>query len=483
MDEEKWRKRYRREKEARKQAEQIAEEKTREIFFRNRELTQLAESLEEKVAERTLELREKNESLQLSQAQLQEQQKILRETNEALKQKANELEEASRFKSEFLANISHELRTPLNSLMILSRLLVEGKNDNMTEDQTQSLQIIFNSANELLKLIEEILDMSKVETGELSIQKEDILLADIWHSIKDQYMPVAKERNILFSAELSSDLPKRIHTDRKRLKQILKNLLSNAFKFTPEKGEVILKVNRSTWSQGEFTSEGLLFEVEDTGIGIPVDKQEEVFQAFRQVDGSKKRKFGGTGLGLSISQQIANLLGGEIKLKSVEGQGSTFSVHLPPAVLVTDIPESAGNNENAFFVDSETRYEKMFNAEQVLLVDDDLRNSFALSRLLQGLGLQVHLSENGQSALEHLDAGNKVDLVLLDLQMPEMDGFQFVEAVRGRIEFSLLPVIILTASDSAEDQKKCRAAGTDDYLCKPVEISVLIDRLGNWLGN
>ena len=232
MDEEKWRKRLTREKKARKQAEKIAEDKTREVFVRNQELVRLTEILEEKVKE----LEQKNNSLETSQNVLREQWEKLQEANQTLKDKANELEEVSQYKSEFLANISHELRTPLNSLMILTSILVENQEQNLTEDQMHSLQIIFNSANELLEIIEEILDMSKAEVGKLRIQKDDVLLSDIVHSLKDQFMSVSKEKGIRFQVIQSSNLPKYINTDKKRLKQILKNLLSNACKFTPAGG-------------------------------------------------------------------------------------------------------------------------------------------------------------------------------------------------------------------------------------------------------
>ncbi|OED46647.1 hypothetical protein ACH42_03600 [Endozoicomonas sp. (ex Bugula neritina AB1)] len=482
MDETRWQKRYHRERAARKQAEKIAENKTREIYYRNQELTRLTETLEEKVRERTEELQQKNKSLQKSRNALREQRQELRDTNDALKEKAAELEEVSRYKSEFLANISHELRTPLNSLMILTSILVDNQEENLTADQLHSLQIIFNSANELLEIIEEILDMSKVEAGELSIDKGDILLSDIWHSLKDQFLPVSKEKNVKFEIILSQNLPRYINTDKKRLKQILKNLLSNAFKFTPKDGVIKLLIHKETWKSGEdFTSEGLVFQVSDTGIGIAKEKWETIFQMFKQADGSTNRKYGGTGLGLSISRKLARLMGGDLVLESEPQKWSSFSLHMPPACLVTDTVDLTSDDAKTFFVDSKTNYEKMFNSEQVLLIDDDLRNSFALSRLLQGIGLQVHLVDGGKQALEYLEAGSQCDLILLDLMMPVMDGQKVLEVIRSKIDHRMLPVIMLTASDSHDDELRCRGAGADDYLVKPIEISVLIDRLRNWL--
>lgn len=481
MDEEQWRKRFRREKEARKQAEKIAEDKTREIFFRNQELSRLAESLEEKVRERTAELQDKNAKLELSHDTLHAQRKELREINEALTQKAKELEEASRFKSEFLANISHELRSPLNSLLILTRILVDNEEGNLSDDQLHSLRIIFNSANELLELIEEILDMSRVESGHLSISEEDLLLTDILHGLKDHYIPVGKEKDVSFTLEISDQVPRRIHTDRKRVKQVLKNLLSNAFKFTEGGGKVVLRVKKETLSRGEFSSEGLIFEVEDTGIGIDKEHQESIFQMFRQVDASRSRKFEGAGLGLAIAKKLALLLGGDLTLSSEPDKGSAFSLHLPPESLVSSVPEANEIDGNLFFLDNEGNYGKQFDGENILLVDDDLRNSFALSKLLQGMGLQVHLSENGRVAQQFLEDGGVTDLILLDLMMPEMTGEEFIEIIRSHIKFNMLPIIVLTASDDPKDELKCRTAGADDYLQKPIEISVLIDRLNNWL--
>lgn len=482
MDERQWKDRYFREKEARRKAEKVAEEKASEIIARNQELARLTEILEEKVKLRTAELQKKNRTLSQSRNTLRDQRQTLQEVNEILKGKAEELEEISRYKSEFLANVSHELRTPLNSLMILASILVDNQEQNLTGDQIHSLQVIFNSANELLEIIEEILDMSKAEAGELSIDKGDVLLSDIWNSLSDQFQPVSKERNIQFDMICSRDLPRYIHTDKKRLKQILKNLLSNAFKFTSEQGSVKLLIHKETWNSGEsFTSEGLVFTVMDTGIGIPDDKQEAVFQMFKQADGSTSRKYGGTGLGLSISRKLARLMGGDIVLKSEEQTGSSFTLHMPPASLVT--AKSAADSESAqrFFVDREEREDILFAGEKVLLVDDDLRNTFALSQLLQGMGLDVHLVDSGERALEFLASGAQCDLILLDLMMPAMDGQRVLESIRSKISHRMLPVIMLTASDSQEDELRCRGAGADDYLIKPIEISVLLDRLRSWL--
>ncbi|WP_051786552.1 ATP-binding response regulator [Endozoicomonas numazuensis] len=485
MDAEAWKKRYQREKKARKVAEQIAEDKTREIFFRNQELTVLAESLEEQVKARTSELEQKHLTLKTNRDELRKKQAMLKEVNKALEEKAVELEKVSQYKSEFLANISHELRTPLNSLMILATLLLENSEGHFTEDDLHSISIIYNNANELLEIIEDILDMSKAEAGELSVHSEDFRLSDIWLSLKDQFHPLAREKNLNFSIECADDLPGWVHIDRKRLKQVLKNLISNAFKFTPEKGVVKLRISKSVHTmEDQSTSEGLEFKVVDTGIGIPFEKQETIFQMFKQADGSTSRQYGGTGLGLAISRNLAQLMGGDLFLNSEVDKGSTFTLQLPPETLMTDEPAShLDHEENEFFLDGGAETEKSFNNETVLLVDDDLRNSFALSCLLQKQGLNVVLAENGSQALEMLNDDLDVDLVLMDLMMPTMDGYEALGQIRGRVNLRMLPVVMLTASAAPEDEKKCRAAGADDYLSKPVETSLLLDHLQRWLAH
>jgi len=480
MDEVAWQKRYEREKKARLQAEKIAEEKTRELFYRNQELKTLAQSLEAQVRERTAQLQANNQHLLESRNTLKTQQKTLQEVNQRLQDKAAELEKVSQHKSQFLANVSHELRTPLNSLMILASILADNQDGNLSADQVHSVQIIFNSATELLEIIEDILDMSKAEAGELNIFQEDFLLGDVWRSLSDQFMPISKERGVDFEIICASGLPQWIHSDHKRLKQILKNLLANAFKFTPEGGVVKLLIDKEPWRLGEeYSSEGLVFQVVDNGVGIASDKHETVFQMFRQVDGSSSRKYAGTGLGLSISRKLARLLGGDLTLDSEAGKGATFSLLLPPLTLVTTVESQSSDSE--FILISEEDATEPFAGQQVLLVDDDLRNSFALSHLLESHGLRVHLAESGAQALEYLDEHKQIDLLILDLMMPTMDGCEVLTQIRSRIEFRLMPVIMLTASTNREDETRCRNAGADDYLHKPVEIQVLMDHIRSWI--
>ena len=278
-------------------------------------------------------------------------------------------------------------------------------------------------------------------------------------------------------------LPDWIHADEKRVKQILKNLLSNAFRFTPEGGEVRLLIHKSVWGASyDFTSESLVFEVIDNGIGIAKDKQKTIFEMFKQADGRTSCKYGGTGLGLAISRKLAQLVGGDIDLESKAGGGSCFRLILPPETLVVkETHEDEQKQVNDFFLSEDLVAEKQFENEAILLVDDDLRNSFALSRLLERQGLTVLLAENGEQAIDMLEEEKNIDLLILDLMMPAMDGVETLEKLRSRVEFRMLPVIMLTASAVDEDEQHCRAAGADDYLTKPVHVSLLIDRLKRWL--
>lgn len=488
MDSDAWKKRYDREKAARKAAERIAENKTSWIFFRNQELEKLAVSLEESIKSRTKELENKNHSLEEHRDKLKNQRQMLQHANQALEEKAIELEKGSRYKSEFLANVSHELRTPLNSLIILAKLMLDNTEGHQTYDDLHSLSIIHNNANELLEIIEDILDMSKVQAGELSINMEDVSLRGICLSLHDQFEPLALEKIQQFEIDVDERLPEWINTDPKRLKQILKNLLSNACKFTPKEGQVKLRIYKGVWNvDTEFTSECLCFEVSDTGIGIPKDKHEHIFQMFKQVDGSTSRQFGGTGLGLAICRNLADLLDAELVQTSEEGCGARFTLSLPPGGLLPNVPDhQASAKENGFFLsyDESTYKEDIeFNEETVLLVDDDLRNSFALSLLLQKHGLKVLLSENGKQALELMEMERHIDLIILDLMMPTMDGYAMLEQLRSQVEYRMMPVIMLTASTEAEDEKRCRLAGADDYLLKPVKVRELVGCLQRWLDN
>ena len=286
------------------------------------------------------ELRVTNEEMETKTELLQQQKNDITEKNEnllktqnELRQKAKELEEASQYKSEFLANMSHELRTPLNSLLILSKLLGSNKKGNLSDEQIKSVNIIHKSGNDLLNLINEILDLSKIEAGKMQYEFSEVATEDLISEIKQNFKPVAENKNLKLDIEQSDKFPEIIYSDKQRLMQIIRNLLSNAFKFTSEGGVTVefgMPDNSTQFVSDELNHENTCFvAVTDTGVGIPKNKAEKIFEAFQQADGSISRKFGGTGLGLSISKQLTQVLGGEMHVDSEEGEGSTFAVYLP----------------------------------------------------------------------------------------------------------------------------------------------------------
>src|SRR5208337_1750052 len=264
--------------------------------------------------------------------QIAEKNLALEDTRHELERRAGELEKTGKYKSEFLANMSHELRTPLNSLLLLSRDLSENSGGNLTAEQVESAKIIRKSGMELLQLIDEVLDLSKIEAGSMSLKVREVFLKDVAEYVERGFKHLAAEKDIAFEIVMDDTLPEAITTDRQRLEQILKNLLSNAFKFT-DRGSVTVEIHRpaagvNLSKSGLRSGRAVAFSVKDTGVGIPDDKQMQIFEAFQQVDGGTTRKYGGTGLGLSISRQLAKLLGGEIQLTSRPGEGSVFTLFL-----------------------------------------------------------------------------------------------------------------------------------------------------------
>jgi CheY-like chemotaxis protein len=451
----------------------------------------------------------KNRELGLAQASLEE--------------KAEQLTVTSRYKSEFLANMSHELRTPLNSLLLLSELLGENKEQNLTNRQIEYVQTIHSSADDLLSLINEILDLSKIEAGRMEIDVTAFPPAEIRAYVECAFRQLAEQKGLNFQIEVVKDSPRMIRTDRHRLEQILRNLLSNAFKFTG-KGNVTLQVS-SPEPSIQFESQTLrcsdqliAFSVKDTGIGIPKDKQKIIWEAFEQVDATAGRRFGGTGLGLTISREIARLLGGEIHLVSEEGIGSTFTLYLPtryvpvsvaiPACFdasgatlqeagsaVADVsPEwapvdasyVAADLDHAAGADVPMMYEiheaaSALAGKKVLIVDDDIRNVFALTSILESHGIEVKFAKNGKDGIATLEAAPDIDLVLMDIMMPEMDGYETIRSIRSNDRYRRLPIVALTAKAMKGDREKCFEAGATDYISKPVDVIRLISVMKRWL--
>ncbi|MBM4764510.1 response regulator [Bacillus sp. B15-48] len=604
-----------------------------ELRVTNEELEEQAQALrqsEERLQAQQEELEETNVELKKKADVLKEQNEKFEMTNREvekahaeLEEKARQLAISSKYKSEFLANMSHELRTPLNSLLILSKLLADNPSGNLSEKQIEYSKTIYSSGQDLLVLINDILDLTKIESGKMDVVISKVSLKDLIKFVEQRFRPLANEKGLQFYIDVKPSIPAFIYSDEQRIKQVLKNLLANAFKFT-EKGEVKLEIDYH---------ERFAFTVADTGIGIPSEKQELIFEAFQQADGTTSRKYGGTGLGLSISREISSLLGGEIKVKSVEGLGSEFTFYLDNQyesepivneVAVGSEPNKRVKDEQRTNVNTEPSKNKeikrllivdddfkqrnslmelignmnviikavstgkeaveelkvnevdclvldlrlsdtdgfhlleeikpyIFNADlkviiytgrnltskeemylnkyshtiiikdghspqrlveelelylssnsdelegieeietklpvnisdlkgkDILLVDDDVRNIYAISSILEQYEMNIAFAENGKECLEILKENPNFDLVLMDIMMPEMDGYETIRTIRTERQFEQLPIIALTAKAMKEDRRKCMEAGASDYIRKPVDPDRLISLMAVWL--
>lgn len=622
----------------------------------NDELIRQANVLQ--ASERELMIQE--EELREINSELRERNSAVERAQRELTKKAQELEVSSKFKSEFLANMSHELRTPLNSVLILARLLSENKQQNLVDKQIEYANIIYKSGSDLLELINDILDLSKIEAGKIELLFERATITDIAKDMNQLFGVVANEKGINLSTKIGNKVPATIWTDKQRLEQIIKNLLSNAVKFTPKGGSVSLTLDVVSQRTGHLVTSSssthplLAISVTDTGIGIMPEKQQIIFEAFQQVDGSIGRKFGGTGLGLSISKELVRRLGGEFSLQSEVGVGSTFTVYLPlvitpdaeqppvdnsspspltlpagsaqpsppnddrfnlepgdnilliieddtafagilqefardknfktiialhgdeglqyarqyrPSAIIldmglpimngwdllkilqndatlshipihiisaTDGPPTSGDDllsyttkpvdikelenvlstiknhlshsgTNTLVVSDNPLpakpvrtlpqagpaaipvttvpdlYAAVVQGRKALLVDDDMRNVFALSTLLEANQMIVVTAGDGREALAQLNEHPDTAIVLMDIMMPEMDGYEATRHIRADPRFSSLPVIALTAKAMTGDREKCIEAGASDYITKPVDSTQLFALMQVWL--
>jgi signal transduction histidine kinase/CheY-like chemotaxis protein len=459
--------------------------------------------LTQELQSQSVELRQTNEELQEKAALLSQQNRDIEVKNReielarlGLEEKAEQLSLSSSYKSEFLANMSHELRTPLNSLLILSDLLAANEDGNLSQPQVEFAQTIHSAGSDLLALINDILDLSKVEAGRMDMNPATVVLESVRDGFERSFRPVAEQRGLDFRIELAEGLPAALTTDEQRLAQILGNLLSNAFKFT-EQGGVTLRIE--PLQEGEqptsptlAAADGVIvFSVADTGIGISETKLTGIFEAFQQADGTTSRSYGGTGLGLSISREIASLLGGEIRVQSTVGQGSCFTLYLPatiepPALAAPPEAEHRDPPARAFPVQADgaepaDTSDVRLDGKTILIVDDDVRNVFALTSLLEPRGARVLFAENGRRGIEALEHNPEVDLVLMDVMMPEMDGHETTRAVRTMPAFRALPIIALTAKAMTGDRDKSIAAGASDYITKPVDVDRLLGLMRAWL--
>ncbi|MFD9598149.1 HAMP domain-containing protein [Kitasatospora sp. NPDC086009] len=522
---------------------------TAELSMRSAELEARQEELErtnEELQEKAEQLAQQNRDIEIKNSEIEEARQVLEE-------RAEQLALASRYKSEFLANMSHELRTPLNSLLILAKLLSDNNEGNLSPKQVEFADTIHGAGSDLLQLINDILDLSKVEAGKMDVRPSRIALVQLVDYVEATFQPVALDKNLDFAVRVSSALPVTLHTDEQRLQQVLRNLISNAVKFT-DSGAVDFSISPAGPDVPQHVRERLLeagaikgpddpliaFSVSDTGIGIPENKLREIFEAFKQADGTTSRKYGGTGLGLSISREIARLLGGEIHAESELGAGSTFTLYLPlrtdggevappsapnaptirAAVGVTPAgtPVPVGENPADHWAQEvrelaeerrrgaverrraaleapiegrlpsggpaahqPSRVDTRFDGQQVLIVDDDVRNVFALTSVLEQHGLTVLYAENGREGIEMLEQHENVALVLMDIMMPEMDGYATTEAIRRMPQFAGLPIIALTAKAMKGDREKSLEAGATDHITKPVETDHLLTVMHEWL--
>ncbi|EDN71014.1 Response regulator receiver [Beggiatoa sp. PS] len=504
-----------RNEELQSQSEEV-QSQSEELQTQQEELKQTNEALEE----RTKDLEQQKANIQQKNLALEKTQVEMKKTQVALETKARELELASRYKSEFLANMSHELRTPLNSLLILAQLLTENRAGNLTDKQVEYAKTIHSAGSDLLTLINEILDLSKVEAGRIEVHAEAVSFTDLVEMIEQKFRHVAAEQKLEFQITVANDLPPILHTDRQRLKQILNNLLSNAFKFTSQ-GAVKLDIqflgeNTPGYSQqegvrgrttpGDFQPDGIkgreksqiAFSVTDTGIGIPTDKQETVFEAFQQVDGSTSRRYGGTGLGLSISRQLARLLGGDILLHSEADKGSTFTLYISEKIERhssndnRDIPETQIQNTPALLspiiktptLDTLTipstpmkaleplpdDRDKIQPSDKVLLiVEDDRKFSTLILELARETGFKCLVAEDGITGLQMAEQ-YKPHAIILDVGLPNLDGWKVMEQLKNNPDTRHIPVHFISAFDQSLEAKKMGAIG---YLMKPVNMEQL----------
>ncbi|MEU9109380.1 HAMP domain-containing protein [Streptomyces xanthophaeus] len=560
-------------------------------------LLKQSQEMTEQLRERSDELENRQKALQAANAELEEKAELLAQQNRDIEVKNTEIEEARqvleeraeqlavsmRYKSEFLANMSHELRTPLNSLLILAKLLADNADENLSPKQVEFAETIHGAGSDLLQLINDILDLSKVEAGKMDVSPTRIALVQLVDYVEATFRPLTAEKGLDFSVRVSPELPATLHTDEQRLLQVLRNLLSNAVKFT-DTGAVELVIRPAGSDVPQAIREQLLeagslrepdadliaFSVTDTGIGIAASKMLVIFEAFKQADGTTSRKYGGTGLGLSISREIARLLGGEVHAASEPGRGSTFTLYLPlhpselppqgyapptpggargelyrnrsvesparpapptsPAAPVqvgpaqgpsaraalpsseaagqgqggaalfrrrrkplsdleprTAVPgqpnvqgaEDAWSNPEQELPTAPRTYD--FHGEKVLIVDDDVRNVFALTSVLEQHGLAVLYAENGREGIEVLEQHDDVTVVLMDIMMPEMDGYATTSAIRRMPQFAGLPIIALTAKAMKGDREKAIDSGASDYVTKPVDPDYLLSVMEQWM--
>jgi hypothetical protein len=516
-----------------KQSTALAEElqtQQKELTETNKRLEQQAQSLkaseellksqQEELQQTNEELEEKAELLALQNREVERKNREIEQARQAIEEKAEQLALTSKYKSEFLANMSHELRTPLNSLLILAKLLSGNADGNLTDKQVEYAQTIYSAGTDLLGLINDILDLAKIESGTMSVELDQMLFTELGNQLERTFRQVAHDKHLNFSIQFDSNLPRSLYTDSKRLLQVLKNLLSNAFKFT-DQGQVTLGIAVATqgWSSDQ---EGLnrantviSFSVKDTGIGVAPEKQQIIFEAFQQADGTTSRKYGGTGLGLSISREIARLLGGEITLVSYIGEGSTFTLYLPqnyqeagdgrvvsrksaierpsafspqpklqPRRSTPPLPEApqpltpafspSGNSQSQApdFI-SDDRGAIQPGDRVLLIIEDDINFARILLDMARQQGFKTLVALRSAAGLV-MAQEYKPDAITLDIRMPEMDGWTVLDRLKHDPSTRHIPVHIISVE---EGRQRGLQHGAIAYLQKPVSSDTLTEAL------
>jgi len=460
-----------------------------ELKTSNEELEEQTKRLtdsEEKLKGQQEELEVTNEELEEKNSLLERQKKEVERARENVEEQAKELALASKYKSEFLANMSHELRTPLNSLLLLAQGLSENKVGNLTEEQVESAKIIHSSGSDLLNLINEILDLSKIEAGRMELSVETVCLSELSERLQASFRHMAEQKGLSFEVRIGEDAPEAITSDRKRIEQVIRNLVSNAVKFT-ETGGVTVRFGRPA-AETDLSRSGLRAEtclavsVKDTGIGIAPEEQKVIFEAFQQADGGTSRKYGGTGLGLSISRELSRLLGGEIQLTSEPGKGSTFTLYLPMSVSVKKVSSDktivapgvqtepgtvrghAGPRAAAAQIKDDR--EVLNEGDGVILViEDDANFARVLQSKCHEKGLKCLAAPTGEAGLD-LVVQHRVRAVILDIRLPGMDGWTVLSALKSNPKTRHIPVHVVSVEEASEEAV-CR--GAIGYATKPID--------------
>ncbi|UQZ37486.1 response regulator receiver protein [Paenibacillus sp. PK3_47] len=459
--------------------------------------TQELQAQTEELASQTEELASQRDELSASNDQLQLQMELTDKQKEEIKAQAEEIFMAAQYKSEFLANVSHELRTPLNSLLILSQILAENKEQNLNVKQLEYVHTIFSAGKDLLQLIDEILDLAKLEVGKMTPVMEPVSLQDTSSHLYRHFEQQAKKKNLRLDVHCDSRIPGHVMTDGHRLQQIMNNLLSNALKFTPEQGSVSLFIRTN--------GDEIIFSVSDTGIGIPASKLESIFEAFQQADGTTSRKYGGTGLGLTICRELASLLGGRIEVDSVEGKGSTFSLIIPavepgseamklaaaelaaaPAAEFSS-PEPAARENPSFresfipdisisnpkllqFAEMDDDRNNLDSSDTLLLIiEEDAEFAAILLELARSRGFKAIVAFQGDQGLA-LAHAYKPAAILLDLHLPVLDGWAIISRLKSRPELRHIPVHVIS---TAEENQQSLAMGALSFWKKPSDEAEL----------